>query len=171
MGTSCARNPIIPFPCYIIVRRTGYLTQPLHYILVKVLHYSLIKWERCATASQDHHALMGNLAGRQHNMTRLHCRLTLRSPSGTLGMRVAIRVTMRAVVNTPLMVTPDQASEPEPPPPLGTLTSTLLLRGTSVMGLTNLSAWQRGSDDSNDGWMTLQPCKWKCKHPSTYKTA
>jgi hypothetical protein len=43
-------------------------------------------------------------------MTRLHRRLTLRSPSGTLGMRVAIQVTMRVVVNTPLMVTPGQAS-------------------------------------------------------------
>jgi hypothetical protein len=31
----------------------------------------------------------GELAGRQHNMTRLHHRLTLRSPSGTLIMRVA----------------------------------------------------------------------------------
>jgi hypothetical protein len=67
-------------------------------------------------------------------MTRLHRRLTLRSLSGTLGMRVAIRVTMRVVVNTPLMVTPGRASELEPPPLLGTQTGTLLRRGTSVMG-------------------------------------
>jgi hypothetical protein len=53
-----------------------------------------------------------------HSMTRLHRRLNLRSPNGTLGMRVATRVTTRAVVNTTLMVTPGQASEPEPPPPL-----------------------------------------------------
>jgi hypothetical protein len=40
----------------------------------------------------------------------------------------------------PLMVTPSLASEPEPPPLLGTLTGTLLLSGTSVMGLFRLSA-------------------------------
>jgi hypothetical protein len=28
---------------------------------------------------------------------------------------------------------------------------------------------RRGSDDSSDGWMTLQLCKQKCKHPSTHK--
>jgi hypothetical protein len=27
----------------------------------------------------------------------------------------------------------------------------------------------RGSDDSNNRWMTLQPCKRKCKHPSTHR--
>jgi hypothetical protein len=30
---------------------------------------------------------------------------------------------------------------------------------------------RRGSDDSSDGWMTFQPCKWKCKHPSIHKPA
>jgi hypothetical protein len=32
------------------------------------------------------------------------------------------------------------------------------------------SLW-RGSDDSSDGWMTLQFCKWKCRHPSTHRPA
>jgi hypothetical protein len=35
-------------------------------------------------------------------------------------------------------------------------------------GLTKMSAQQRGSDNSSDRWMTLQPCKQKCKHPSTH---
>jgi hypothetical protein len=69
-------------------------------------------------------------------MTQLHCMRTLKSPSGTLGMRVAIRVTTRAVVNTPIMATLGQASELEPPPPLATPTGTLLWRGTSDMALT-----------------------------------
>jgi hypothetical protein len=30
---------------------------------------------------------------------------------------------------------------------------------------------QRGFDDSSDGWMTLQPCKQECKHPSTLRPA
>jgi hypothetical protein len=79
--------------------------------------------------------------------------------SGTLGMRVATRVTMRVVVTTPLMVTPSLASEPEPLPLPGTLTSTRLWSGMSVMGLTRLRAWWKGSDDSSDGWMTLHTCK------------
>ena len=33
----------------------------------KVLHYSLIRWERCITTSQDHITLMGELTWRQHN--------------------------------------------------------------------------------------------------------
>jgi hypothetical protein len=37
---------------------------------------------------------MGELAWRQQNQPRLHRRLTLRSPSGTLGMGVATWVTM-----------------------------------------------------------------------------
>jgi hypothetical protein len=94
-------------------------------------------------------------------------RLTLRSPSGTLGTGVSTRVTMR-VVTTPLMVTPSLASEPEHLPLLGTLTGTLLCSGTSVMGLTRLSAWWKGADDSNDGWMTLHTCKRRCKPPSTH---
>jgi hypothetical protein len=61
-------------------------------------------------------------------------------PSGTLGLGVATRVIMSVVVITPLKGTPSLASEPEPPPLPGTLTGTLLLSGTSVMGLTRLSA-------------------------------
>jgi hypothetical protein len=30
---------------------------------------------------------------------------------------------------------------------------------------------RRGSDDSSERWMTLQPCKWQCKHPSTHELA
>jgi hypothetical protein len=30
---------------------------------------------------------------------------------------------------------------------------------------------RRGSYDSSDEWMTLQPCKWKCKLPATHKLA
>jgi hypothetical protein len=77
--------------------------------------------------------------------------LTLRSPSGTLSMGVATRVTMRVVVTTPLTVTLSLASEPDPPPLPGTLTDTLLWRGTLVMGLTRLSMRWKGSDDSSDG--------------------
>jgi hypothetical protein len=62
------------------------------------------------------------------------------SPSGTLGMGVATRVTMRVVVITPLKGTLSLAFEPEPPHLPGTLTGTLLWSGTSVMGLTMLSA-------------------------------
>jgi hypothetical protein len=49
--TSCARNPIILYLCYFITRRSGYLTWAFNCTLVKVLHYSLIGWERHATAS------------------------------------------------------------------------------------------------------------------------
>jgi hypothetical protein len=49
--TSCTRNLIILYPCYMFIRQSGYLTQPFDYILVKVLHCSLIRWERHATAS------------------------------------------------------------------------------------------------------------------------
>jgi hypothetical protein len=138
---------------------------------VKILHCSLIRWERCTTASLDHLALMGELAWRQHSKPRQHYKLTLRSPSGTLGMGVATRVTMRVVVTTPFTVTPSLASEPEPPPLLGTLTNTLLWSGTLVMRLARLSAWWKGSDDSSDGWMTLHTCKWRCKPPSTHRPA
>jgi hypothetical protein len=93
---------------------------------VKVLHSSLTGWERHATALQDHLALAGELIWRQHSRPRLHHRLTLRSPSGTLGMGLAARVTMRVVVTIILIVTPSLASEPEPLPLLGTLTGTLL---------------------------------------------
>jgi hypothetical protein len=51
--TSCVRNPIILYPCCMVVRQSSYLTRPFEYILMKVLHYSLIGWERHATASQD----------------------------------------------------------------------------------------------------------------------
>jgi hypothetical protein len=101
----------------------------------------LIRWERCTTASQDHLALTGELAWRQHSRPQLHRRLILKSPSGTLGMGVATRVTMRVVGIAPLMVTLSLASELEPPPLLGTLTGTLRWSGTLVMGFTRLSAW------------------------------
>jgi hypothetical protein len=119
---SSARNPIILYLCRIVPRRFGYLTQAFYRTLVKVLHYSLIGWERRATASQDHLALASVFAWRPHSRPRLHCRLTLWSPSGTLGMGVATRVTMRVVVITPLKGTPKLASEPEPSPLLGNLT-------------------------------------------------
>jgi hypothetical protein len=83
------------------------------------------------------------------------------SPSGTLGMGLATWVTMRAVVITPLTITLSLASESEPPPLLGTLTGTLFWSSTSVMRLTRLSAWWKGSDDSSDEWMTLHTCKWR----------
>jgi hypothetical protein len=66
------------------------------------------------------------LTWRQHSTPRLHRRLSLGSPSGTLCMGVATRVTMRVVVTTPLTVTPSLASKPEPPPLPGTLTAMLL---------------------------------------------
>jgi hypothetical protein len=87
----------------------------------------LIEWERHVTASQDHLALAGELTWRQHNRPRLHRKLTLRSLSGTLGIGVATRVTMRVVVTIPLMVTPSLAFEPEPPPLPGTLTGVVRL--------------------------------------------
>jgi hypothetical protein len=153
--TSCARNPIILYPCCMVVRQPGYLTWPSDYILLKVLHCSLIRWERHATTSQDRLALTGELVWRQHNRPRLHRRFTLRSPSGTLGMRVATRVTMRVVVTTPLTVTPSLASDLEPSPLPGTLTGTLLWSGTSVTKLTKMSARWKGSDNLSDRWMTL----------------
>jgi hypothetical protein len=108
---------------------------------MKVLHCSLIRWERRAIASQDHLTLVGELTWRQHSRPRLHRRLTLMSPNETLGMGVATRVIMRVVVITPLKVTPSLASEPEPPPLPGALIDTLLWSGTPVMGLTRLSMW------------------------------
>jgi hypothetical protein len=60
-----------------VIRRSGYLTQPFDYILVKVLHCSLIRWERCTTASQDHLALTGEFVWSQHSRPQLHGRLTL----------------------------------------------------------------------------------------------
>jgi hypothetical protein len=137
--TSCARNPIIFYLCYMVTRRSGYLTQAFDCTLVKVLHYSLIRWESHATASQDHLALMGELAWRQHSRPRLHRRRTLRSHSGTLGTGVATRVTMRVVVTTPLTIKQSLANEPEPPPLPGSLSGTFLWSSTSVMGLTKLS--------------------------------
>jgi hypothetical protein len=136
---------------------------------VKVLHCSLIGWERHAIASQDHLALAGDLTWRQHNMPRLHRMLTLRCPSGTLGMGVAPWVTMRVVVTTLLMVTPSLASEPEPPPLPGIPTGTFLWKGTSVIRRTKLSVQWKGSDDSSDRWMTLHTCKQRCKSPSTHR--
>jgi hypothetical protein len=138
--TSCVRNLIILYLCCMVVRRSGYLTRPFNYILVKVLHCSLIGWERRDTALQDHLTLTGELVWRQHSRPQLHRRLTLRSPSGTLGMGLATRVTMTVVVTIPLTVILSLASELEPPPLPGTLTSTLLWSGTSVVGLTKQSA-------------------------------
>jgi hypothetical protein len=140
MRTSCVRNPIILYLCCVVTRRSGYLTWAFDFTHVKVLHCSLIGWKRHATASQDYIALTGELTWRQHSRPGLHHRLTLRSPSGILGMGVTTRVTMRVVVITPLKVTPSLASESKPPPLPGTLTGTLLWSGTSVMGLTRLSA-------------------------------
>jgi hypothetical protein len=171
MRTSCARNLIILYPCCMVIRRSSYLTRPFDYILVKVLHCSLIVWERHAIASQNRLTLASELVWRQHSRPRLYRRLTLRSPSGTLGMGVATRVTMRVVVTTPLTVTLSLASEPEPPPLPGTLTGMLLWSGTSVMGLTRPSARWKGSNDSSDGWMTLHMCKRRCKPPSTHRLA
>jgi hypothetical protein len=56
--------------------------------------------------------------------------------SGTLGMGMGTRVTMRVVVTTPLTVILSLDTESKPPPLLDTLTSTPLWSGTSVMGLT-----------------------------------
>jgi hypothetical protein len=165
------RNPIILYPCSMVVRRSGYLTRPFDYILVKVLHCSFIGWKRLPIASQDHLALTGELVWRQHSRPQLHRRLTLRSPSGTLGMGLATRVTMRVVVTITLTVTSSLAFEPEPPPLLGTLTGTLLWSDTSVMGLTRLSAQCKGSDDSSNRWMTLHICKRRYKLPSTHRPA
>jgi hypothetical protein len=151
--TSCARNPIILYLCCMVARRSDYLTRAFDCTLVKVLHYSLIEWERRTTASPDYLALVGELAWRQHDRARLHHRLALRSPSGTLGMGLATRVTTMVVFSTSLMITPSLASETEPPSLLGTLTGMLLWSGTSVMGLTRLSTRWKGSDDSSIGWM------------------
>jgi hypothetical protein len=113
----------------------------------------------------------GKLVWRQHSRPRLHHRLTLRSPSGTLGMGVATRVTMRVVVTTPLTVTQSLAFESEPPPLPGTLTGTSLWSDMSVMGLTSLSTRWKGSEDSSIRWMTLHTCKRRCKPPSTHRLA
>jgi hypothetical protein len=71
-----------------------------------------------------------------------------------MTMGVATWVTMRVVVTTTLTITLSLASELEPSPLLATLIGTLLWSGTSVMGLTKLSTWWKGSEDSSDGWMT-----------------
>jgi hypothetical protein len=164
--TSSTRNPIMLYPCCMVVRQSGYLPRPFDYILVKVLHCSLIKWVRCTTVLHDHLALTGELVWRQHSRPLLHRRLTLRCPTGTLGMGLTIRVTMRVVVTIPLTVTSSLASELERPPLPGTLTGMLLWSGMSVMGLTRLSARWKGSVDSSDECMTLHMCKWICKRPA-----
>jgi hypothetical protein len=56
------RNPIILYLYCMVTRRSVYLTHAFDCTLVKVLHYSLIGWERRATASQDHLALTSVLA-------------------------------------------------------------------------------------------------------------
>jgi hypothetical protein len=80
-------------------------------------------------------------------------------PQWDTGYRGGYSGTMRVVVTTLLTVTKSLASEPEHLPLPGTLTSMLLWSSTSVMGLTRLSAWWKGSDDSSDEWMTLHMCK------------
>jgi hypothetical protein len=154
-----------------VVRQSSYLTHAFDCTLVKVLHCSLITWERRATASQDHLALSDKLVWRQHNRPRLYRRLILRSPSWTLCMGVGTWVTMWVVVTTPLMVSSTLASELEPPPLPSILTVMLLWSGMSVMGLTRLSARWKGSDDSSNGWMTLHMCKQRCKLPLTHRPA
>jgi hypothetical protein len=124
--TSCVRNPIILYLCCMVARRSSYLTQAFDCTLVKVSHCSLIGWERRAITSQDHLTFAGELIWWQHSRPRLHHRLTLKSPSETLGIGVATRVTMRVVVTILLTVTQSLASKPEPLPLLGTLTGTLL---------------------------------------------
>jgi hypothetical protein len=44
-----------------------WLPKPANYILVIVLHYNLIGWERHTTTSQDHLILTGELVWRQHS--------------------------------------------------------------------------------------------------------
>jgi hypothetical protein len=121
MRTSYARNPIILYLCCMVARRSGYLIRAFNCARVKIWHYSLIEWERCAIASQDHLALTGELVWRQHSRPWLHHMLTLRSPSGTLGIGLATRVIMRMVVTIPLTVTPNLASESKPPIHIKTL--------------------------------------------------
>jgi hypothetical protein len=169
--TSCVRNLIILHPCCMVVWQSGYLTRPLDYILVKVLHCNLIGWERHATASLNHLAFTGELVWRQHSRPRLHHRLILRSPCGSLGMGLGTWVTMRVVVTILVTVTPSLASELEPPLLPGTLTGTLLWSDTSVMGLTRLSVWWKGSNDSSNGLMTLHMCKRRCKPQLTHRPA
>jgi hypothetical protein len=149
--TSCTRNPIILYPCCMVVRRSCYLTRPFDYILVKVSHCSLIGWERHATASQERLALTGELVWRQAAQQT--------------------RVTRRVVVTTPLTVTMSLASEPKPPPLLGTLTGTLIWSGTPVIGLTRLSTRWKGSDNSSDRLMTLHTCKRRWMPASTHRLA
>jgi hypothetical protein len=148
-----------------VASRSSYLTRLLDCILVRVLYCNLIGWERHATASQDHLTLIGELAWRQHSRPRLHRRLTLKSPSGTLGMGVATRVTMTVAVTTSLTITLSLSSKPEPLPLPGTPTGAFLWSGTPVMGQTRLSTWWKGSNDLSDGWMTLHTCKRRYKPP------
>jgi hypothetical protein len=161
--TSCARNPIILYLCCMVARRYGYLTRAFDCTPVKFLYYSLIGWQRRATASQDHLTLIGEITWRQHSRPQLHHWLTIRGPSGTLGTEVTSWVTMR-VVTTPLMVIPSVPSEPEPSPLPGTMNGMLLWSNTSVMGFTRLSARLKGLDDSSDGWMTLHICHTRFLH-------
>jgi hypothetical protein len=76
--TSCARNLIILYPCCMVIRQSSYLTWPHDYILVKVLHYSLIGWERHATTSLDRLVL----AARSYGGSTTDHDYTAGSPSG-----------------------------------------------------------------------------------------
>jgi hypothetical protein len=66
--------------------------------------------EACHSFTKPPHT-RGRARMEEAQQPRLHCKLTLRSPSGTLGTGVATRVTMRVVVATPLTVTPSLASK------------------------------------------------------------
>jgi hypothetical protein len=69
--------PVLSLDHFIHAHILRDLTRPFDYILVKVLHYNLIGWERHATASEDHLALTCELIWRQHSRPRLQHRLTL----------------------------------------------------------------------------------------------
>jgi hypothetical protein len=62
--TSYVRNLIILYLCCMVAGQPRYLTQAFDYTFMKVLHYSLIRWTRHTTASQDHCALVGKLIWR-----------------------------------------------------------------------------------------------------------
>jgi hypothetical protein len=137
----------------------------------------IITWRDVKETNDDgmgeaHYSFVG--PPRTHERVRmvwLHHRLIPRSPSGTLGMELAIQVTMRVIVTIPLTVTPRLAFGSEPLPLSITLTGTLLWSGTLVMGLIMLSEQWKGSDNSSDRWMTLHTCKRRCQLPSTRRPA
>jgi hypothetical protein len=110
--------------------------------------------------------IAGELVWRQHSRQQLHHRLTLRSPLGT-GYGGGYSGHHEGGSYYPSHGYP----EPEPPPLPGTVTGTPLRSGTSIMGLTRLSARWKGSDYSSIGWLTLHTCKQRCKPPSIHRPA